>query len=101
MIGAHETPLRVMKGSHGFIFLMLEEKLELDAGFPLEKITIPPYSIFVGRSDLTRAGAAAEDAEEEESVDCENDRLVVKLWRSLARYSGHTVRETIPLTYSQ
>ncbi len=33
----------------------------MQEAFPMEKIFIPPWSIFIGRGDLTHAGAAFKD----------------------------------------
>lgn len=81
------TPLWVARGSHRYIWQSEGKKKKIEEAMRMEKIIIPPFSMFFARGDVTHAGAGFED-----SVDGEGGT-----YNPLVRYHMYLVREDVPL----
>ncbi len=55
-MGPEPEALWVLQGSHRFVFLREEEERKLEEVIGMTVVTIPPWSLFVGRGDLVHAG---------------------------------------------
>lgn len=60
--GMEGSPLWVAQGSHCYIGLSKKEQTAIAKTKRLSLIRIPPWSLFIGRSDCVHAGAGGQDA---------------------------------------
>lgn len=60
--GMHSTPIWACENSHLYVFGTAKEIRAFSKAAKLKKIIIPPYSLFIGRGDLTHAGAGFGDS---------------------------------------
>ena len=66
--GVQPTPLWVCDYSHTFTSTTKQAARRFSKAASLKKVKIPPFSVFVGRGDLTHAGAAYEDSQVKEGL---------------------------------
>ena len=60
--GKQGSPLWVAQGSHCYVSLSKKQQTAIAKAKPLTLIRIPPWSLFIGRSDCVHAGAGGKDA---------------------------------------
>lgn len=78
--GSEKTPLWILPGSHGHVFLKARKQRTVANQRALELIEIPPHSIFICRGDVVHAGAGYKE--------CNGERL----WR----YHLYAARDNSP-----
>ena len=61
--GEEGAPLWVGENSHFYVSLSKEEQMKIAAIKPLKLIQIPPWSLFIGRSDVVHAGCGGKEAD--------------------------------------
>ncbi|KAI0560010.1 hypothetical protein FGB62_128g110 [Gracilaria domingensis] len=68
--GKEGFPLWVSAGSHQLVGMNNQQLRVMSEVYPAKKIIIPPYSVFVGRGDVTHARASGKDkVDRPESMD--------------------------------